>query len=62
MYADDIVLLAECEEDLGLQTLLNTLNGWCSKYNGVLQSLTIQLKQKFPSLVPRPLGTRLARP
>ena len=35
MYADNIVLLAECEEDL--QTLLNTLNDRCSKWGAAIQ-------------------------
>ena len=48
MYADD---MAECEEDL--QTLLNTLNDWCSKWDAEINTVETKVMHCRPKAVPR---------
>ena len=51
MYADDIVLLANCETDL--QILLDCVNSWCSNWNLVIntsKSKTVHFRKKTKPL------------
>ena len=62
MYADDIVLLAESEA--GLQSLLDIVNLWCSRWRldvNLLKTnvMHVRKQQKQRSLFPFHLGTKL---
>ena len=49
LYADDIVLLAESENDL--QSMLNVLNMWCTSNNMVVNHIKVMLYILDPNLL-----------